>query len=266
MLPSTCAVRFWSPVSREQENPASPIQLPTSSGWARYCAGRSPAARLCKRGCTPTTRSASCRTLTSTRAARPIVIRPPRSVVTCVLARWGRPCCQRTARVLLIDEIDKSDIDLPNDLLNLFVYPAYTVHELARIADRREEVDVLTEAEMTGLPYTLVGLCAGVPVHRADQQWRTRVPARVLASLYPPGARDPRCRAARRDCREPPVSRDGQQRPGSSQPVHHPSPGGGSCGGPTSECHLLTSYAAREQGADRTRLAQLLMRHLDRTS
>ena len=48
-------------------------------------------------------------------------------------------------RVLLIDEIDKSDVDLPNDLLNLFEYPAYTIHELARIADRAPDVNVLTE-------------------------------------------------------------------------------------------------------------------------
>lgn len=47
-------------------------------------------------------------------------------------------------RVLLIDEIDKSDIDLPNDLLGLFEYPEFTIDELARIADRRPDVDVLT--------------------------------------------------------------------------------------------------------------------------
>ena len=47
--------------------------------------------------------------------------------------------------MLLIDEIDKSDVDLPNDLLNLFEYPAYTIHELARIADRAPDVNVLTE-------------------------------------------------------------------------------------------------------------------------
>lgn len=38
-------------------------------------------------------------------------------------------------RVLLIDEIDKSDIDLPNDLLNIFEEGAFTIPELARHAD-----------------------------------------------------------------------------------------------------------------------------------
>jgi MoxR-like ATPase len=35
-------------------------------------------------------------------------------------------------RVLLIDEIDKSDIDLPNDLLNIFEEGEYEIPELAR--------------------------------------------------------------------------------------------------------------------------------------
>jgi MoxR-like ATPase len=38
-------------------------------------------------------------------------------------------------RVLLIDEIDKSDINLPNDLLNLFEEGSYTIDELERLPD-----------------------------------------------------------------------------------------------------------------------------------
>ncbi|MDH2424029.1 MoxR family ATPase [Sphaerisporangium sp. TRM90804] len=38
-------------------------------------------------------------------------------------------------RVLLVDEIDKSDIDLPNDLLDVFEEGAYEIPELARVAD-----------------------------------------------------------------------------------------------------------------------------------
>ena len=47
-------------------------------------------------------------------------------------------------RVLLIDEIDKSDIDLPNDLLNIFEEGEFEIPELARIADRLETVTVRT--------------------------------------------------------------------------------------------------------------------------
>ncbi|MCB1968573.1 MAG: AAA family ATPase [Candidatus Accumulibacter sp.] len=39
-------------------------------------------------------------------------------------------------RVLLIDEIDKSDIDLPNDLLHVFEEGEYEIPELSRLEDR----------------------------------------------------------------------------------------------------------------------------------
>jgi MoxR-like ATPase len=48
-------------------------------------------------------------------------------------------------RVLLVDEIDKSDIDLPNDLLHVFEEGAYEIPELVRIADQTPEVAVLPE-------------------------------------------------------------------------------------------------------------------------
>ncbi|WP_369263524.1 AAA family ATPase [Streptomyces sp. R35] len=48
-------------------------------------------------------------------------------------------------RVLLIDEIDKSDIDLPNDLLNVFEEGEFTIPELERAArDEQTEVRVST--------------------------------------------------------------------------------------------------------------------------
>jgi MoxR-like ATPase len=43
-------------------------------------------------------------------------------------------------RVLLIDEIDKSDIDLPNDLLTVFEKGEYEILELARRAEPEAEV------------------------------------------------------------------------------------------------------------------------------
>lgn len=45
-------------------------------------------------------------------------------------------------RVLLIDEIDKSDIDLPNDLLNIFEEGQFEIPELARLSAKVEEVAV----------------------------------------------------------------------------------------------------------------------------
>jgi MoxR-like ATPase len=50
-------------------------------------------------------------------------------------------------RVLLIDELDKSDLDLPNDLLNALEEGEFGLPELERIADRpgQEEVAVLDD-------------------------------------------------------------------------------------------------------------------------
>ncbi|GAA1027124.1 MoxR family ATPase [Virgisporangium ochraceum] len=46
-------------------------------------------------------------------------------------------------RVLLIDEIDKSDVDLPNDLLNVFEEGTFTIPELERVDDETN-VEVFT--------------------------------------------------------------------------------------------------------------------------
>lgn len=50
----------------------------------------------------------------------------------------------RLPRVLLIDEIDKCDINLPNDLLNLFEEGSYEIPELVRAKDEYESVNVRT--------------------------------------------------------------------------------------------------------------------------
>jgi MoxR-like ATPase len=51
----------------------------------------------------------------------------------------------RQPRALLVDEIDKSDIDLPNDLLHVFEEGSYEIAELVRIADQTPEVAVLPD-------------------------------------------------------------------------------------------------------------------------
>ncbi|MFC9823006.1 AAA family ATPase [Streptomyces erythrochromogenes] len=48
-------------------------------------------------------------------------------------------------RVLLVDELDKSDIDLPNDLLNVLEEGEFALPELERVADAQPEVEVLTD-------------------------------------------------------------------------------------------------------------------------
>ncbi|MGW5846720.1 AAA family ATPase [Streptomyces sp. NPDC055254] len=48
-------------------------------------------------------------------------------------------------RVLLVDELDKSDIDLPNDLLNVLEEGEFALPELERVADTEPEVQVLSD-------------------------------------------------------------------------------------------------------------------------
>ncbi|MFB9682888.1 AAA family ATPase [Amycolatopsis plumensis] len=51
---------------------------------------------------------------------------------------------RRRPRVLLIDELDKSDSDLPNDLLELFEAGQFAIEELARAARRTPTTEVFT--------------------------------------------------------------------------------------------------------------------------
>jgi MoxR-like ATPase len=48
-------------------------------------------------------------------------------------------------RVLLIDELDKSDIDLPNDLLHIMENGHYLVPELVRVSSREPQAEVYTD-------------------------------------------------------------------------------------------------------------------------
>ncbi|MET7380243.1 MoxR family ATPase [Streptomyces sp. NPDC005526] len=116
------------------------------------------------------------------------------------LLPWQRP------RVLLIDEIDKSDMDFPNDLLNVFEEGEFVIPELARLgrrpqrvmtADRREvEVSggavactefpfvVLTSNEEREFPMAFLRRCVRLEIGAAD---RDRLTGMVAAHLGPPG-------------------------------------------------------------------------------
>lgn len=52
---------------------------------------------------------------------------------------------QRLPRVLLIDELDKSEADLPNDLLNIFEDGGYAIPELERMRTHTPEVTVFSD-------------------------------------------------------------------------------------------------------------------------
>jgi MoxR-like ATPase len=68
-------------------------------------------------------------------------------------------------RVLLIDELDKGDIDLPNDLLNVFEEGQFEIPELARISATKSRVMVRT-ADRGGTAEVVDGVvrCREFPV------------------------------------------------------------------------------------------------------
>ncbi|QEU90660.1 MoxR family ATPase [Streptomyces kanamyceticus] len=57
-------------------------------------------------------------------------------------------------RVLLVDELDKGDVDLPNDLLTVFEEGEFEIPELARLPDDQSHVDVLTADPRVRAPVT----------------------------------------------------------------------------------------------------------------
>jgi MoxR-like ATPase len=71
----------------------------------------------------------------------------------------------RLPRVLLIDELDKSEADLPNDLLSIFEDGEFTIQELARAHGRSPKVDVHT-ADPRGRADVVAGrvACRAFPV------------------------------------------------------------------------------------------------------
>lgn len=68
-------------------------------------------------------------------------------------------------RVLLVDELDKGDVDLPNDLLNVFEEGWFEIPELSRLAKDDEPINVLT-ADVGGRVPVLRGIvrCVHFPV------------------------------------------------------------------------------------------------------
>ena len=67
-------------------------------------------------------------------------------------------------RVVLIDEIDKSDVDLPNDLLHVFEDGEFEIPELRRIAKDRPAVEVATLDRKTVAIEGGVVQCAEFPI------------------------------------------------------------------------------------------------------
>ncbi|MFI1963884.1 AAA family ATPase [Streptomyces pathocidini] len=169
-------------------------------------------------------------------------------------------------RVLLIDELDKSDLDLPNDLLNALEEGEFGIPELERIADRpgQEQVEVLDD---DGRRVPVVGgrvRCRAFPFVVMTSNGEREFPAPLLRrcihlDLAPP--RDERLAAMVQAHFGPGAderhldliglftqgTRAGELRP-TDQLLN---------------AIFLTQYAAREEHGRREDIAELLMRPLD---
>jgi MoxR-like ATPase len=68
-------------------------------------------------------------------------------------------------RVLLVDELDKGDVDLPNDLLAVFEDGEFEIPELVRLPEDRDRIEVMTADPGVRVP-VVRGLvrCAEFPV------------------------------------------------------------------------------------------------------
>ena len=170
-----------------------------------------------------------------------------------------------TPRVLLIDEIDKSDIDLPNDLLGLFEYPEYTIDELARIADRRPEVEVLTADGDTRVTLRRGQVrCLEFPFVVMTSNGEREFPPAFLRRCLRLDLGVPR----RAELAEIVDRHLGPELAGSSHDLLDQFLARRAEGDLAADQLLnaiyLTSFAAREPGANRQRLAELLMPYLNR--
>lgn len=92
-------------------------------------------------------------------------------------------------RVLLIDEIDKSDIDLPNDLLTIFEEGHYEIGELAR---RRSATSTVTTADGHQVP-VIGGVvrCRAFPLVVMTSNGEREFPAAFLRRCITLNLREP---------------------------------------------------------------------------
>jgi MoxR-like ATPase len=99
-------------------------------------------------------------------------------------------------RVLLVDELDKSDIDLPNDLLDVFEEGEFTIPELARLPADQHPVTVMTadeegQAELLAEPRGVIR-CGSFPLVVITSNGERQFPPAFLRrclqlTLEPPG-------------------------------------------------------------------------------
>ncbi|WP_367326150.1 AAA family ATPase [Streptomyces sp. HUAS ZL42] len=168
-------------------------------------------------------------------------------------------------RVLLIDELDKSDIDLPNDLLNTLEEGEFALPELERLADREPAVEVLThDGERVAVHGGRVA-CTTFPVIVLTSNGERDFPAPLLRrcvqlELEPPGEDQLTAMVAAHLGEESVVSgRDLITR------FLDREPGEVVAADQLLNALFLTQHAPHAERLTRERIADMLMQPLDRT-
>ncbi|GAA4297407.1 MoxR family ATPase [Streptomyces venetus] len=171
-------------------------------------------------------------------------------------------------RVLLVDELDKSDIDLPNDLLNALEEGEFRIPELQRVAGRQSEVKVLTDDDESAPVRGGRVRCRAFPVVVMTSNGERDFPAPLLR------------RCLHLDLPSPRNDSWGEARLGAMVSAHFgdedaarndalirtflsSAPGALRAADQLLNAIYLTQEAVRDREPDRQRLAELLMRPLD---
>ncbi|WP_026211907.1 AAA family ATPase [Longispora albida] len=166
----------------------------------------------------------------------------------------------RLPRVLLIDEIDKSDIDLPNDLLDVFEEGEYEIPELSRIASSVPDVPV---RPADNGPDIVVGRghvrCGAFPIVLLTSNGEREFPPAFLR------------RCVRLDLPQPGPERLaaivsahlGESEAGAARDLIARFLQRRELGELATDQLLNAVYLARHSGGDREHLAELVLRHLN---
>ncbi|CAM5320522.1 MoxR family ATPase [Streptomyces tanashiensis] len=168
-------------------------------------------------------------------------------------------------RVLLIDELDKSDLDLPNDLLNALEEGEFAIPELERLADREPVVEVLSDDGRKVPVYGGRIRCTTFPFIVLTSNGERDFPAALLRrcirlELEPPGEEQLGA-MIEAHLGSDAASGDGEQ--GLVQRFLNREPGEVIATDQLLNALYLTQHASRAERVTRERIADMLMQPLD---
>ncbi|WP_415940382.1 AAA family ATPase [Streptomyces sp. 039-1] len=167
-------------------------------------------------------------------------------------------------RVVLIDELDKGDVDLPNDLLNVLEEGEFAIPELER-ARRDDEGGTVSVLTHDGLSATVVDgrvRCREFPVVVMTSNDERDFPAPLLRRCIHLDMRTPNADRLAAMVQAHFGSASAEENEDIIERFLSASPGGLRAADQLLNAIYLTQYSAQEDPVGRERLADLLMRPL----